>query len=171
VDGDAGAHRPARLSAVRLRIAAVGRLRAGPERALVEDYLARADAAGRGHGLGPVAVSEIDERKARDPAAQAERLIAAIPAGAEAIALDERGRALSSRDFAAMLADLRDRGVAETVFLIGGAEGHGSRLRARADAVLSLGPMVWPHLLVRAMLAEQLYRAVSILAGGPYHRG
>jgi 23S rRNA (pseudouridine1915-N3)-methyltransferase len=155
---------------VKLAIAAVGRLRDGPERRLVEDYLARAAVAGRPPGLGPATVAEVDERKARDPDAQAERLLALVPPGAAAIALDERGRALSSPAFAGLLAELRDGGSPAAAFLIGGADGHGGAVRARADRVISLGPMVWPHMLARVMLSEQIYRAVSILAGTPYHR-
>ncbi|HUF88084.1 MAG TPA: 23S rRNA (pseudouridine(1915)-N(3))-methyltransferase RlmH [Thermohalobaculum sp.] len=152
-------------------IATVGRLKPGPERALVDDYLGRAGQAGRRLGLGPFAVSEIDERRARDPAAQSARLIEAIPADAHAIALDARGEALTSEALAALLARLRDDGRPAAAFLIGGADGHHASLRARADRLVSLGPMVWPHMLARVMLAEQLYRAVSILAGTPYHRG
>ncbi len=155
---------------MRLTIIAVGRLKSGPEAALVDDYLARANQAGRVLALGPSTVTEIDERKlcGRDDADS--RLLAALPDGATAIALDERGKTLTSPDFATLLAGLRDRGVAETAFLIGGADGHGNAVRQRADRVLSFGPMVWPHMLARVMLAEQIYRAVSILGGGPYHR-
>jgi 23S rRNA (pseudouridine1915-N3)-methyltransferase len=156
---------------MRLTIAAVGRLGRGPEQELVADYLARAAQAGRSVAMGPATVTEIDERKARDPAAQAARLSAAIPGAAVAVALDERGPTLGSPAFADLLAGYRDAGRPETVFLIGGADGLDARVRARADRVLSLGPMVWPHRLVRVMLAEQIYRAVSILAGTPYHRG
>jgi 23S rRNA (pseudouridine1915-N3)-methyltransferase len=155
---------------LKITLAAVGRMKPGPEHALLGDYLDRAGQAGRQLALGPFAVTEVDERKARDRAAQSARLIEAIPPGATAIALDERGKTLSSTDFAKMLATLRDRGAGETVFLIGGADGHDKGLRNRADRLLSFGPMVWPHMLARVMLAEQLYRAVSILAGGPYHR-
>ena len=152
-------------------IAAVGRLKPGPEKELTDGYLDRAAQAGRPLGLAPFTVTEIDERKARDAAAQSARLIDAIPPGAHAIALDERGEALTSDTLARLLADLRDRGTPSAVFLIGGADGHDAALRARADRLISFGPMVWPHMLARAMLAEQLYRAVSILAGTPYHRG
>ncbi len=155
---------------MKITIAAVGRMKPGPERMLLDDYLERAGQAGRALALGPFTVTEIDERKARDRAAQSARLIEAIPPGATVIALDERGKTLTSPDFAHLLASLRDHGAGAAVFLIGGADGHGDALRARADRLLSFGPMVWPHMLVRVMLAEQLYRAVSILAGGPYHR-
>ena len=155
---------------MRLTICAVGRLKPGPELTLVEDYLARAAQAGRPLALGPCTVTEIDERKVRGPADEGARLIGALPEGATAIALDERGKTLTSPAFAKLLAELRDRGVSETAFLIGGADGHGSDVRRRADRLLSFGPMVWPHMLTRVMLAEQLYRAVSILAGSPYHR-
>jgi len=166
--GQGGAPRLRAL--VKITIAAVGRMKPGPEKMLVNDYLDRANQAGRSHALCPFIVSEIDERKARDRAEQSVRLAAAVPAGAATVALDERGEALTSPAFAKLLAGLRDRGVPETVFLIGGPDGHERVLCDRADRVLSLGPMVWPHMLVRVMLAEQLYRAVSILAGTPYHR-
>ena len=156
---------------MKILVAAVGRMKPGPEHSLVDDYLARAGQTGRALGLGPFSVSEIDERKARDAPAQSARLIEAIPPGAWAIALDERGEPLSSDDFAGLLARLRDEGTPATAFLIGGADGHAGQIRARADRLLSFGPMVWPHMLARVMLAEQLYRAVSILAGTPYHRG
>ena len=145
-------------------------MKPGPEQIMLNDYLNRAALAGRPLALGPFGVVEIDERKARDRAAQSARLIEAIPVGAVAIALDERGKTLSSQDFAKMLATLRDQGTGTAVFLIGGADGHDQTVRDRADRLLSFGPMVWPHMMVRAMLAEQLYRAVSILSGGPYHR-
>ena len=87
------------------------------------------------------------------------------------MALDERGRSLSSAAFADYLGRRRDEGVADLAFVIGGADGLAERVRSRADLVLSLGAPTWPHLLVRGLLAEQLYRAQSILAGHPYHRG
>ena len=155
---------------MRLVIAAVGRLGRGPEADLVADYCARARATGRPLGLAGPDIAEIDERKARDPAAQADRLGAAVPTGAAILALDQRGRALTSEAFAEMLGRLRDTGTPKACFLIGGADGLAPGLRDRADGLIAFGPMVWPHRLVRVMLAEQIYRAVSILAGGPYHR-
>lgn len=136
---------------------------------MVGDYAARLAKLGRGVALGPLEVSEVDARGG-GPAAEAALLRRAVPEGAATVALDERGRTMGSRDLAALLARWRDEGVPEGAFLIGGADGLPPDLTAGADRVLSLGPMVWPHRLVRAMLAEQLYRAASILAGTPYHR-
>ncbi len=155
---------------MRLHLCAVGRLRAGPERDLVDDYVSRLVRTGRGLGLGPVAEHEVEDRKGGGPSAEAELLARAIPEAAAVIALDERGKLLSSPEFAAVLAGLRDAGRGDLAFVIGGADGLAPDLRDRADLVLSLGPMVWPHLLARVMLAEQIYRAASILAGAPYHR-
>ncbi|MEL6196677.1 MAG: 23S rRNA (pseudouridine(1915)-N(3))-methyltransferase RlmH [Pseudomonadota bacterium] len=154
---------------MRIGLLAVGRLRDAPEAGLTADYLARASAAGRSLGLGPVDLTEIDERRARSPDAQAERLIEVAPGGV-LVALDERGKAMTSPALAGFLARQRDGGTRVLAFAIGGADGHGPALLARADRTLSLGPMVWPHALARVMMAEQIYRAVSILAGAPYHR-
>ena len=156
---------------MRLRIAAVGRLGVRtPEAALVDDYLSRFTQTGRALGLGPATIAEVEDRKGGGKAAEAALLSRQIPEGAALIALDERGRLISSPDFAAALARFRDQGRPEAVCLIGGADGLDPALRDRADLVLSFGAMVWPHMLVRVMLAEQLYRAATILAGGPYHR-
>ncbi|HSF95526.1 MAG TPA: 23S rRNA (pseudouridine(1915)-N(3))-methyltransferase RlmH [Thermohalobaculum sp.] len=155
---------------MRITIAAVGRLKRGPEQLLVNDYLGRIGPLGRKLALGPAILTEIDERKARTGQQQSAALIAAVAPGAFAIALDERGEAVSSTGFARMLEELRDRGTPETVFLIGGADGHDDALRANVGGMISFGPMVWPHMLARVMLAEQLYRAISILSGAPYHR-
>jgi len=151
-------------------VAAVGRLRSRPESALVEDYLTRFDRTGRALGLGPAKVVEIDDRKSAGRASEAALLSAAIPKGALAIALDELGRAMTSPQFAETLERWAGTGVRDAAFLIGGADGLDPSLRDRADHLLSFGGMVWPHRLVRVMLAEQLYRAASILAGSPYHR-
>lgn len=155
---------------MRLLIAAVGRQRAGPERTLVTDYLERAATAGRAMALSPFDVVEIDERKARDAQEQSAKLLDAVPRGAFSVALDERGKTMSSDAFAELIARARDGGAPAIAFLIGGADGHTRALRDAAGHRLSFGPMVWPHMLARVMLAEQLYRAVQILAGTPYHR-
>jgi 23S rRNA (pseudouridine1915-N3)-methyltransferase len=145
-------------------------LRAGPERALIDDYATRFDRTGRGLGLGPLDVHEVEDRKGGGMATEAALLERAMPRGAVMVALDERGQVMGSPDFAERLADWRDAGRGDVAFVIGGADGLAPDLRARADLLLSFGCMVWPHMLVRVMLAEQLYRAASILAGSPYHR-
>lgn len=156
---------------MRVRVAAVGKLAArASEAALIDDYLTRFAQTGRALGLGPATVTEVEDRKGGGKPAEAALLCRQISDGAAVIALDERGRPLTSPDFAAALARFRDDGRPEAVFLIGGADGLDPALRDRADLVISFGAMVWPHMLVRVMLAEQLYRAATILAGGPYHR-
>lgn len=156
---------------MRLTIVAVGRLRAGPEAALVADYLERVERTGRGLGIGPARVVEVEDRKGGGSPAEARLLAAALPRGAPLVALDERGRDMASPELAALLRQAADAGHREMAFLIGGADGLDPALRQGAQHLLSFGRAVWPHMLVRAMLAEQLYRAVSILAGTPYHRG
>ncbi|QMU58419.1 MAG: 23S rRNA (pseudouridine(1915)-N(3))-methyltransferase RlmH [Boseongicola sp.] len=154
---------------MKLKIAAVGRMRAGPEADLTADYLNRFDRTGRALGLGPVTVAEVEAKKGGMPA-EATLLEKSIGNATPICTLDERGKLISSRDFADLIANWRDQGRAEAAFVIGGADGIDPALRAKADYSLSFGKMVWPHLLVRVMLAEQLYRAASILAGAPYHR-
>jgi 23S rRNA (pseudouridine1915-N3)-methyltransferase len=155
---------------MRVHLIAVGRLRAGPEKDLVDDYLTRFDRTGRGLGLGPVRMIEVDDRKGGGMEAEADLLRRAVPDGAVLALLDERGRVESSPDFARRLSDWRDQGRGDLALLIGGADGLAPGLRSEAEHMLSFGKMVWPHMLVRVMLAEQLYRAASILAGTPYHR-
>jgi 23S rRNA (pseudouridine1915-N3)-methyltransferase len=151
---------------MRIVIAAVGRARAGPTRNLFEHYLRRL--------AWPVSLKEVEERRPlssdRLKQREAELLLAALPAAARIVALDQRGKALTSADFADLIGRWRDDGVRDLAFVIGGADGLDDRVRDRAHYVLSLGPMTWPHLLVRGLLAEQLYRAQQILAGHPYHR-
>ncbi|MEE2565644.1 23S rRNA (pseudouridine(1915)-N(3))-methyltransferase RlmH [Hyphobacterium marinum] len=155
---------------MRLTIAAIGRIKTGAERDLLNDYLDRASAAGRPLGLGPAGETEIDNRALTGKSAESAALAAAVPDGARLCLMDERGKTLSSRDLAQTLGRWRDDGAREAVFVIGGADGLDHAAFARPDLVLSFGPMVWPHKLARVMLAEQLYRAVSILGGSPYHR-
>jgi 23S rRNA (pseudouridine1915-N3)-methyltransferase len=148
----------------------VGRLRAGPERDLVDDYVTRFDRTGRALGLGPVAEHEVEDKRGGGMDAEGDLLSRALPAGALLAVMDERGRVLSSPEFADHLAKWRDGGRQDVAFVIGGADGIAPALLARADVAFSFGRMVWPHMLVRVMLAEQLYRAATILSGGPYHR-
>lgn len=158
---------------MKLRILAVGRAKGGPEAALIAEYARRLQ--------WPLAIEEVEERRplsgAELKAREAELLTRALERGAGKgsgqrmlIALDERGRQLGSRDFAQKLDAWRGQGVAEIAFVIGGADGLAEQLRQRADLTLSLGQMTWPHMLARAMLVEQIYRAQQILAGHPYHR-
>ncbi len=127
-----------------------------------------------GRIVPPVAIVELEEKRPLPApllkAREAELILAALPAGARLVALDQRGVAWSSREFADRLAAWRDGGVGAVAFAVGGAEGLGDAVIARTDTVLSLGAMTWPHLLARNMLLEQLYRAQQILAGHPYHR-
>ncbi|GGH30691.1 23S rRNA (pseudouridine1915-N3)-methyltransferase [Cribrihabitans marinus] len=155
---------------MRISICAVGRLRAGPEKTLIDDYLTRFDRTGRALGLGPARVVEVEDRKGGGMGAEAGLLRRAAPTGAVLCTLDERGKALSSPELAQRLGAWRDQGRGDLALVIGGADGIDPGLRAEADMALSFGRMVWPHMLVRVMLAEQLYRAATILAGGPYHR-
>lgn len=155
---------------MRVHLVAVGRMRSGPERTLVEDYVTRFDRTGRALGLGPLTEHEVEDKKGGGMEAEGELIARAIPAGALLVTMDERGRVMSSPDFADVLARWRDAGRQDVAFVIGGADGIAPSLRARADFSVSFGAMVWPHMLVRVMLAEQLYRAATILAGSPYHR-
>lgn len=153
---------------MKIAIVAIGRLPRSPEAELVRLYADRASAGGRALGLGPVEVIEVESRKP-GKAAEAEALGVYL-ADSRIFACDETGRARGSRDFAAEIGRLRDDGVRRLVFLIGGADGLDPALRARAHDTLAFGPQTWPHALARVMLTEQIYRAVTLLAGGPYHR-
>lgn len=157
---------------MRLILCAAGKARGCPEDALVAEYAKRLKTAPA--GLGPLELREIDTKErdaARRKADEGARILAALPDGTPSIALDPKGKTLSTEDFAATLARLRDEGHAELGFAIGGADGLAPEVLSRARLKLSFGPMVFPHLLARVMLAEQLYRAASLLAGHPYHRG
>ena len=155
---------------MRVQLCAVGRLRSGPERVLVDDYVTRFDRTGRALSLGPLSEHEVEDKKGGGMEAEAELLARAIPSGALTVVMDERGKVLSSPEFADLMARWRDGGRQDVAFVIGGADGIAPVLRDRADFAISFGRMVWPHMLVRVMLAEQLYRAATILSGGPYHR-
>ncbi|MFY2823312.1 23S rRNA (pseudouridine(1915)-N(3))-methyltransferase RlmH [Ruegeria sp. MALMAid1280] len=155
---------------MRISICAVGRLRAGPEKTLLDDYLTRFDRTGRALGLGPAKVIEVEDKKNAGMGAESSLLRKTLPKGAVICTLDERGRVMSSPDFAKKLGGWREAGRQDLALIIGGADGIDPDLRAEADFSISFGAMVWPHMLVRVMLAEQLYRAATILSGGPYHR-
>jgi len=151
---------------VRLTIACIGRAGRGPEHDLYEHYAGRI--------RWPLALREREEKRKLPPAQliqrEGELLLAAVPPRSVMVALDRRGKVLDSEGFARRLARWRDDSVADVAFLVGGAEGHGEPLLKQASLVLSFGAMTWPHLLARAMLAEQIYRAQQLLAGHPYHR-
>ena len=153
---------------MKIAIIAIGRLARGPEAELVKTYVTRATAAGRTLGLGPVEIVEVESRKA-GKAAEAEALKAHLT-DTHVIACDEHGTARPSRAFADEIAVLRDRGVRRLGFLIGGADGLDPALLATAQSRLAFGLQTWPHALARVMLADQVYRAVTLLAGSPYHR-
>ncbi len=152
---------------MKLAIAAIGKPGRGPEAALADDYARRATLSGRALGLGPLELIDLEPKKP-GKAPEAELLLAAAE-GAHLIACDERGRTYSSRAFADHVAALRDQGERRLVFVIG-ADGLDESVRRAARSTLAFGPQTWPHALARAMLAEQIYRAVTILAGSPYHR-
>jgi 23S rRNA (pseudouridine1915-N3)-methyltransferase len=159
---------------MRIVIAAVGRLKDGPERELVARYAERAAQIGRALALGPVDIREISESRAKRAEDRKREEAAALTAllipGAPVIALEESGKSLSSLEFASKLGRWRDDGAPAAQFLIGGADGLDPALAKTAALVLSFGRMTWPHQIVRALLSEQIYRAATILAGHPYHR-
>jgi 23S rRNA (pseudouridine1915-N3)-methyltransferase len=159
---------------VKLLLVAVGRLKAGPERELVARYAGRCAASGRNIGFTGFEMREIDESRARRPedrkAEEATAIRVLLPAQAKIICLDERGSTLSSADFAKKLGDWRDSGAAACALVVGGPDGLDPCWREKADLALAFGAMTWPHQIARALAAEQIFRAMSILSGHPYHR-
>lgn len=151
---------------MRTHLIAVGRMKPGPERELYAHYAAR---------LNPALHMREVEEKRNLPAAklkvrEGELLLNAIPDGAHVVALDEKGRQMGSQAFARKLGSWRDEGIRDVALVIGGANGLDRAVLDRAHLTLSLGSMTWPHMLVRGLMAEQLYRAQAILSGHPYHR-
>ena len=159
---------------MRLLIAAVGRLKQGPERDLFRHYLERIEMAGSKLGLAPVTVIEVPESRgptaAARTAAEAMVMLGKVPSSHKLICLDREGDQLGSAEFAGAIGKYRDSGTPGLAFLVGGAEGLAPEVLARADLKLSLGRMTLPHGFARIVLAEQLYRAATIIAGHPYHR-
>ena len=159
---------------MRLVVVAIGRLKQGPERELAERYRERFDDIGRKTGFRGLEIHEIPESRARDAttriAEEAAAISGAIPAKSVLVALDERGDNIDSTVFARHLARWRDQPVANTIFVIGGADGLSPDLRRKAKVSIAFGSATWPHQMVRVMLLEQIYRAATILAGHPYHR-
>ena len=159
---------------MRLFLIAVGRLKAGPERDLFERYAKRLAESARAVGIAGFECREIEEGRARRPVdrqiEEARAIRAALPAGARLVLLDERGKSLTSAEFASEIGAARDQGEAAYALVLGGPDGLEPKLRAEAHRLLAFGAMTWPHQLARIMAAEQAYRALTILAGHPYHR-
>jgi len=159
---------------MRLTVAAVGRMKSGPEQDLAARYLDRLRRSGASLGLDFSGVAEILESRAPQAAErkrdEGARLLALLPEGSRLVVLDETGRTPSSDEFAGLLARHRDEGARDLVLAIGGPDGHGDEIRARASSLLAFGRLTFPHQIVRILLAEQLYRATTILGGHPYHR-
>lgn len=149
-------------------------MKKGPERELCARYIERAAAIARPAGLTGVEIREFSEAQERNVnermSAEAQALLTAIPAGARLVLLDERGKSISSKAFAADIGEARDNAAPGYILALGGPDGHGEELRNRASLVLAFGAMTWPHQLARIMAAEQIYRAMTILNGHPYHR-
>lgn len=159
---------------MRLVVIAVGRLKQGPERELAERYRGRFEDIGRKLGFRGLDVHEVAESRARDAGQRIREEAAAILAlapGEMMVALDETGKSIGSAAFAEQIGRWRDESVADAVFIIGGADGLSPELRRRARLSVAFGAATWPHQMVRVMLLEQIYRAATILAGHPYHRG
>ena len=155
---------------MRLQIVSLGRLRDAPEAALAADYVARAANCGRQIGFKSVELIEVEAKPPADARSEASALYRATPDDARKILLDERGGEWTSRQLAEKLARWRDDGVACATFWIGGADGVSQSVKDNADEKLAFGRQTWPHRLVRVMIAEQVYRALTILCGTPYHR-
>lgn len=159
---------------MKLAVSAIGLLKAGPETELAGDYQKRMTGIGRTAGITELVIKEFAEsRAATDRLRKAEEqklLWSTVPEGTHTLALDERGKTMTSQEFALLLKRLADSGTKQTTFLIGGPDGHAPETRAKASQIVSFGPMTFPHRLLRVMLLEQIYRAVTILVNHPYHR-
>ena len=155
-------------------IFAVGRMKKGPERELVDRYFDRFTKSAPALGLSFGGVSEIVESRLDKAQArmdeESNKMLGGLQDNARLIVLDERGKSISSRQFADDIAAFRDDGARQLLIAIGGPDGHGDLARERADKLLSFGSMTWPHQIARILLAEQLYRATTILSNHPYHR-
>lgn len=149
-----------------IEIIAVGRMKKGPEGEILETYIKRCP--------WPIKITEVEERRpikgAERMAREGDLILNAIPKGATVIALDERGKKMRSTSFAEKIRNYQDQGSTNLVFLIGGADGYDPKVKERAQLKISFGQLTWPHMIMRAMLAEQLYRASTILQGHPYHK-
>ena len=160
---------------MKFHIVAIGKLKSGPEKLLSQGYASRIEATGKKAGIKALKVSDWAESQRAEVAlrmAEEEaQLWSAVPPSAYVIVLDERGKSQSSDNFAVHLRKVLDRGVSDVVFMIGGPDGHSVATREKANELMALGPMTWPHRLLRIMLLEQIYRSVTIMLNHPYHRG
>ena len=155
---------------MRISICAVGRIRAGPEKYRIDNYKKRFDKIGRGLNLGPLSLIEVEDKKKIGMTAEAVLLQRSLPKSCYLAILDEKGKQMTSDEFAKFIGSLRDNGLKHLAFVIGGADGLDPSVKAQSSSNLSFGKMVWPHMLMRVMLTEQLYRAATLLVGAPYHR-
>ena len=155
---------------MRLQVLAIGKLKVGPEKTIAEEYQMRLEGLGRKTGIGKLTLRDFAESQAPTTAQRMDDEARNLATSAATIVLDERGKTLSSEEFAKLLRHHLDQGTQDLAFLIGGPDGHAPQTRDKADHLLSFGPMTWPHRLVRVMLFEQIYRSVTILVNHPYHR-
>ena len=155
---------------MKISISAIGRLRKSPEKELIDDYLSRFSKLAKPFGLSLNPIIEIEDKKGGGPKAEAQLLEKHFQKNSKIIALDETGISLSSKEFTDYLSNWVTDGIGHCHLIIGGADGLDAKILEKSNLKMSFGKMVWPHMLVRVMLAEQLYRAATILAGSPYHR-
>lgn len=159
---------------MKLSIFAIGRMKGGPERELLARYSDRIASAGPKIQLTGPEIREFPESRARDAKSrkqqEADAMLAALPPQNKLILLDEAGTDMNSQKFAELLTEYRDNGIANLCFVIGGADGLSPRLASHAARTISFGKLTWPHMLVRVLLTEQIYRAITIISGHPYHR-
>ncbi len=159
---------------MKLAVSAIGLLKQGPETELASDYQKRLTGIGRTAGITELVIKEFAEsRAATDTLRKADEhklLWSTVPDASHTIALDERGKPMTSDDFAKLFQRLAESGVKQTTFLIGGPDGHAPETRSKSNQIISFGPMTFPHRLLRVMLLEQIYRAVTIIVNHPYHR-
>ncbi|TYC67410.1 23S rRNA (pseudouridine(1915)-N(3))-methyltransferase RlmH [Stappia sp. BW2] len=159
---------------MRFTLFCIGKMKAGADKEIFDRYIDRARKSGRGLGITEVALTEMPESRAQRAddrkTEEARGILAALNAGARLVVLDENGKNLTSPAFSQKLEAWKDEGVPDVVFAIGGADGHGQEVLGRADLKLALGAMTWPHQIARILLAEQIYRAMTIQSGHPYHR-
>ena len=159
---------------MRLQVLAIGKLKAGPEKALAQDYQTRLEGLGRKAGISNLTVTDFAESQGQIASQrqdeEARLLTSALAPKSFALVLDERGKSLTSEAFSGLLRRHLDQGTQNLAFLIGGPDGHSAETRKNAGQLISLSEMTWPHRLVRVMLFEQIYRAVTIMVKHPYHR-